>query len=588
MRCDHCGADNVVFPDVHGPGRCDPDLSDLETTVASPMTIEEIVKAFDNVRGADAIFALFHETEPPVDPIDQQIVRHKLAEILKAHKVSVKMVDAWFVQKAQQRADAGILFPEYDPWPDPVDGTELVADLEAYFERFAHAQTESITAAALWSIWTHCFDLFDIAPLLVLTSPTKRCGKTTMLKLIGSISARRLFSSNLTGAVLFRVIEKYKPTLLIDEADNFAKFNDDLKGLLNAGHERMTAQATRTVGDDHDVRTFSTWAPKAFTAIGSLPDTIEDRSIRMVMLRKPADVRKDRARRKAIQAAADPLLRRAMRWAADNEIALRSMPEPELEALHDRAADNWSPLIMIADLCGVRDRAEAAAVALVAGEEAGIDELLLDHIREAFGAETWLPTEQLLNALIDRDDGPWARFWADDLRSEGGLKKASAALARRLRKFDPDLKADKKQVAGDRAHGYDRAKFEDAWKRYLPAEDEAPVVSPPAAANHGHLGHLGHEASEISPLTSENVGVDKVSKVDKVSEPSETHTPDAVSHNGYQPGDTVRLDRYRGRRFKVKAVDGPAIDCWELDHGIAGAQHTFLADELILVQRKGE
>jgi Protein of unknown function (DUF3631) len=588
MKCDHCGVDNVVFPELHGPGRCDPDLSDLETTVAEPMTIEEIVKAFENVRGADAIFALFHETEPPVDPIDQQIVRHKLAEILKAHKVSVKMVDAWVVQKAQQRADAGILFPEYEPWPEPVDGAELIADLEAYFARFAHAPAESILAASLWTLWTHTFDLFDIAPLLVLTSPTKRCGKTTMLKLIGSVAARRLFSSNLTGAVLFRMIEKYKPTLLIDEADNFARFNDDLKGLLNAGHERMTAQATRTVGDDHDVRTFSTWAPKAFTAIGSLPDTIEDRSIRMVMLRKPADVRKDRARRKAIQAAADPLIRRAMRWAADNEIALRSMIEPELEALHDRAADNWSPLIMIADLCGVRDRAEAAAVALVSGEEAGIDELLLAHIREAFGNEEWIATETLLHLLVDRDDAPWAKWWADDLRSEGGLKKASAALARRIRKFDPDLKASQKRTAADRARGYDRAQFIDLWNRYLPAEDEGPVVSLPGDANLEPLEPLESEVPEILPLTRENVGAHKGHKVVKVSAPRETHTAVASESNGFSPGDIVRLDRYRNRRFKVKVTEGAVITCWELDHGQAGKERSFMSDEAILVERKGE
>ena len=162
-------------------------------------TIAEIVEAFENVTGVDELFALLKETSPPVDPIDQQLVRFKLAEILKRWKVPVRSLDEWLKVKAAERAMSSILFPEHEPWPDPVDGAELVADLEAYFARFVHAPPKSLLAAALWSLWTYSFDLFDIAPLLVITSPTKRCGKTTLLKVIGSVAARRLFSSNVTG-----------------------------------------------------------------------------------------------------------------------------------------------------------------------------------------------------------------------------------------------------------------------------------------------------------------------------------------------------------------------------------------------------
>jgi hypothetical protein len=228
------------------------DLGKTPPIIASPMTISEIVKAFGAATSFEEVFALFHETDPPTDPIDQLLVRRHLADVMKRWKVPLRAVDEWLSVKAAERAVSGIQFPEYEPWSEPVEGSRLVADLEAYFIRFVDAPPESILAASLWTIWTHVFDLFDIAPLLVMTSATKHCGKTTMLRLVGSVAVRPQFSSNLTGAVLFRVIEKYRPTLLIDEADNFAKFNDDLKGLLNAGHERMTALALRTVGDDHD------------------------------------------------------------------------------------------------------------------------------------------------------------------------------------------------------------------------------------------------------------------------------------------------------------------------------------------------
>jgi putative DNA primase/helicase len=50
--------------------------------------------------------------------------------------------------------------------------------------------------------------------------------------------------------------------------------------VLDAGHQRDGA-VIRTVGEYHEPRQFSTWAPVALAAIGHLPGAIEDRSIRI-------------------------------------------------------------------------------------------------------------------------------------------------------------------------------------------------------------------------------------------------------------------------------------------------------------------
>ena len=89
------------------------------------------------------------------------------------------------------------------------------------------------------------------------------------------------------------------PTLLIDEADTFLKENDELRGILNTGHRRG-GQVTRTVGDDHEPRQFSTWAPAVIAMIGRLPDTLNDRSVVISLRRrKPSEkvesFRSDRA-----------------------------------------------------------------------------------------------------------------------------------------------------------------------------------------------------------------------------------------------------------------------------------------------------
>jgi hypothetical protein len=74
---------------------------------------------------------------------------------------------------------------------------------------------------------------------------------------------------------------------LIDEADTFLKENDELRGILNTGHRRG-GQVTRTIGDDHEPRQFSTWAPVAIAMIGRLPDTLEDRAASQLPLPKRA------------------------------------------------------------------------------------------------------------------------------------------------------------------------------------------------------------------------------------------------------------------------------------------------------------
>ena len=62
-----------------------------------------------------------------------------------------------------------------------------------------------------------------------------------------------------------------RPTLLIDEADSFAKDNEELRGILNSGHIKAAAHVIRNL--KHKPRRFSTWAPKAIAMIGALADS---------------------------------------------------------------------------------------------------------------------------------------------------------------------------------------------------------------------------------------------------------------------------------------------------------------------------
>jgi putative DNA primase/helicase len=107
-------------------------------------------------------------------------------------------------------------------------------------------------------------------------------------------------SSNITGPALFRYIEQSHPTLLIDEGDSFLKQNEELRGILDSGHTKAAAYVRRTVEEkgEHKTRRFSTWTPKAIATIRGLADTLEDRSVTIMLQRKPPGARVERLRKR--------------------------------------------------------------------------------------------------------------------------------------------------------------------------------------------------------------------------------------------------------------------------------------------------
>ena len=353
------------------------------------------------------------------------------------------------------------------PWPTPVNGSELLNEIEQIFSRHLILPDHAAPALALWVMHAYAFDAFFTSPLLAITSPVKRCAKTLLLIVAGALVPRRLFASNVTAAVLFRVIEKHAPTLLIDEADTFLSDSDTLRGVINSGHTRTTAIVIRSSGDDHDPRVFSTWCPKAIASIRELPDTLADRSIEIAMQRKSKTETVEPLRGDRIDTTCEPIRQKAARWADDHLEELRTA-DPEMPAsLHDRAADCWRPLLSIADLAGgdwpekARTSAEHLSGQPLDTAAEDINLQLLTDAKEVFGESSFLSSTELADGLAALDSRPWG-----DWR---GKPITTRAVANRLRPFGiyPDRK---RNSSNEQQRGYYRDRFEDPWNRYLAAQ----------------------------------------------------------------------------------------------------------------------
>ena len=241
--------------------------------------------------------------------------------------------------------------PTPEPWSEPVDGIRLFQALVKAFKRYIVMEAGAAELLALWTIFAHAFKAFMISPRLAITSPQKRCGKTLVLEVLSHLVPKPLITANITPAAVFRTIDSNQPVLLIDEADTFLKGNQEMRGILNSGHRPATAFVMRLVGDNHQPRKFSTRCPMAIAMIGCLPGTLADRSIPINLRRKLPRDRVERFRSDRT-ADLDELARKAARWAADNLTVLSEADPKVPPVLHDRAADNFRPLLAIADVIG--------------------------------------------------------------------------------------------------------------------------------------------------------------------------------------------------------------------------------------------
>ena len=291
-------------------------LNDVEIPAANA-GLDALVLANDKNMATHHLVARLVSLNPIERAREIRAAAKELSVPIAAIQEAIKEVAPTTDTKGQGRP---LELPEIEPWPDAVEGARLLGEICHTIRQYLVLPNGSPEVLALWAMHTHAFDCFAHSPRLSITSPEKGCGKTTTLDVLGELVARPLPTSNASVAAVFRIVEMAAPTLLIDEADTFLKENDELRGILNTGH-RKGGQVTRTIGDDHEPRQFSTWAPAAIAMIGKLPDTLEDRAV-TVSLRRKKPIEQVKQFRGDRTFEFKQLARKIARWTADNRASL--------------------------------------------------------------------------------------------------------------------------------------------------------------------------------------------------------------------------------------------------------------------------
>jgi ElaB/YqjD/DUF883 family membrane-anchored ribosome-binding protein len=349
--------------------------------------------------------------------------------------------------------------------PDRVNPLELVHYL---LEQYVALQPHQYVAVALWALHTHVYDRFMVTPRMALRSPVADCGKTTLLDVLSRLTARPEKFDAITTAALYRLIDEGHPTLLVDEADNLGlalQPNGRLRAVFNSGHR---AGGTVAISERGSTRKFATFSPLALALpeMRGLPRTLNSRSISITMERSQRKLWRFDANHP--DPALDAAYTQILLWR--REVQLN--PDPEMPAgMRNRFADNWRPLISIADALGWGEQAREAMIAFAREyQDADAKILLLTDIRKAFDAcgLDRMSSKVLLDALHTSDGCEWSEF--SGVRGDQQPHKLRhSELAIMLRDFGikprtiwPLNRTPKTKSA----KGYRRSQFEEVWRVY--------------------------------------------------------------------------------------------------------------------------
>jgi putative DNA primase/helicase len=444
-----------------------------------------------------------------LSPLEFDKRRKRLAEELG---VSLKALDAEYKERRAKKHDDEKSAPRdhwvVEPWPASVGGAILIERIVRRIKRHVVLSDQSALASGLWVAFAWAHDASVHSPILLVSSPEAECGKSTLLGIISLMVPRGFIFVECTPQVLYRMIERWHPTIILDEADSAFKNSHELRSIINSGWTRG-AGVPRCHPDTHEPEFFDTFGPKAVGLKGlHVPDTTLSRSIVIEMERKWPDDRAEEFAHADDEELAE-IRQQLARFAEDNARAFATRSPRLPEGFGNRLAANWRPLLVIAELCGPRmaERARAAAVALSRrSDDASLGVELLRDIRDIadelgkVGIDHIRSTE-LVNKLGNMSDRPWAEM------AYTGKPISQPQLAKLLKAYH--IKPRNIRFGGDIFKGYEFASFATAF-RYIPSTQgetaATPLQSQGSAKNAATFPATepAHVAAHVAAETAEN------------------------------------------------------------------------------------
>jgi putative DNA primase/helicase len=392
--------------------------------------------------------------------------RARLAKDLGVNKSDIdKEIEARQAEgaKAQPLHDHWIV----EPRPEPVDTDALLRDIIQKLRKHVIMPHDDALAIALWVMlaWVHN-EVATHSPMLLITSAEPESGKTTTLSVVSLLVPRSIRSVEISDAALYRSIEVWHPTFVIDEFDNVLADDNkrQLRSVMNSGHTRGDG-VLRVNKDTHEPELFPTFGPKVIGMVGrKLPSTTMSRCVVIELRRRKITEAIERFRHVDDGELAN-LRSRSLRWASDSIEALRNADPPMSEDFRNRHGDNWRIQFAIADLAGEDwgEQARSAALKVEASSDSRSASVRLLAAIKAISESTEhdaIISSDLVTGLTANPDSEWTEW-------KNGKPISQRQIANMLGRGRFGIYPGQVWIEGRQVRGYRFADFADPWGRYL-------------------------------------------------------------------------------------------------------------------------
>ena len=508
----------------------------------------------------DVYKALASLSEQPETSGSYQVHLDSLADAHKAFsKTEIrKQVEQCLVKNTiDAQASRDEIKEGVEPWGASVDGLELVKAIKQLIDRHCVLPDGASDCIALWLMASYCIDSFRLFPKLLLTSPQPRCGKSTLLEVIAAVVQRPLIGSNVSASVIFRAIEAWGVSVLLDEVDTFIHGNEELRGIINSGHTQASAFVWRVEGDsgNREPMRFSTWAAMVIAMIKTPPDTVMDRSVWVQLQRKTNNDHVERLPR-YLNADCLDLRRQCQKWANDNAIEL-SESDPDMPASsNDRAEDNYRTLAAIADLIGedwparVRHAYKMAVSTQTTSDTADLSLALLTDIRGLIDERpevSALASSIIVDRLNNMEERPWPTV-------TNGKALTQYRLSELLKPYG--LKSRKRDAGGSQFRGYSTEDLKIVCTRYLSEQKPFSTETP-------DTGVRVEGIPSDQPLTrtpTDMQGVPRCTGVPDTLPPTYTLSNKGVRPEAYSDAVSYTRTPFKGGQEGTTLTDGESAN----------------------------
>lgn len=308
-----------------------------------------------------------------------------------------------------------VLFPSA---PVPYSSeSDLIGEIRAFIHRYADVSELFEEVTGYYILFSWIYDAFAEVPYLRLKGDFGS-GKSRCLQTIGSLCYKPMFVSGAsTVSPMFRIIDTFRGTLVIDEGDfRFSDERAEIIKILNngnaAGFPVLRSEATPT--KEFNPRAFTVFGPKIIASRGAFDDrALESRCITETMTGLPPRPGIPLSLPEAFHSEALALRNQLLSFRFRNLLVPRDMERATHPEIEPRISQVFAPLLAVIADRGARERlvdlAKAASRRMRAERSASVEAQLLDIIFDMWRDSLPLGVKTIAEQFAERFGADYQR-----------------------------------------------------------------------------------------------------------------------------------------------------------------------------------